>query len=170
MVPRLRSSAVRLLAAANWILLGVSWGMSIYSYVRLPRQMAAWLSVWRGGQAVVDKSLAFFALPVFQAVFCIGFLVLARRYLSGPAGTSGKRDSRVERSLGRLGDLRQEVASLGLIFINLIFIHLQTSRILVSHRLAAGVNRTYLTILVLILVILFPYYHIRRQILLREES
>ena len=62
-------------------------------------------------------------------------------------------------------DLRKEVAYLGLIFVNLVFIHLQTTLILVSHGLAGGINRFYFGMLLLVLVLLVPYYRIRRRVL-----
>jgi len=47
----------------------------------------------------------------------------------------------------------------------LVFIHLQTSLILVSHELAKGINRYYFAMLLAVLLGLIPYYRIRRQIL-----
>jgi hypothetical protein len=49
----------------------------------------------------------------------------------------------------------------------LVFIHLQTSLVLLSHRLGGGVNQFYLAMLLAVLLILIPYYAIRRRLLLR---
>lgn len=164
-----RPATLRLLAAANWVLLGVSWGMSLYAYVRLPGKMASWMSVWRSDLVFVGKSIAFFLYPAVQTVLFFAALVLTQMlFLSAPypGSENGNRD---DLRAGRLRGLRQEVASLALIFFNLIFIHLQTTRILLSHRLATGVNKTYFIMLFLVLMILVPYYRIRRQALFRER-
>jgi len=165
-----KPATLRLLGAANWVLLGVSWGMSLYAYVRLPGEMASWLSVWRSDQAMLGKSIAFFLFPALQTFFFFSFLVLTRKlFINAPHPTQGIAFQDDPRT-GRLRGLREEVASLALIFFNLIFIHLQTSRVLVSHRLAAGINKTYFIMLLLVLIILVPYYRIRRQMLLREAD
>jgi hypothetical protein len=158
----------RLLSAANWVLLGVSWGMSLYAYPRLQGEMASWPSVWQFNQAMVEKSMAFFLNPVLQTVFFFGFLALIQKLSIRAAISPGRAEPPGDQRAGRLRGLRNEVACLALIFFNLVFIHLQTSRILVSHRLAAGINRTYFIMLFLVLIILVPYYRLRRQIVLRD--
>lgn len=165
-----RPATLRLLGAANWVLLGVSWGMSLYTYARLPGEMASWLSAWRSDQAMVGKSIAFFLNPVLQVSFFFAFLILTRKFfINAPHPTQGSR-FQDDSKTGQLRGLREEVVYLVLIFCSLIFIHLQTSRILVSHRLAAGINKFYFMMLVLVLIILVPYYQIRRQILFREHE
>jgi hypothetical protein len=72
---------------------------------------------------------------------------------------------------GRLTGLKREVLYLALIFFNLIFIHLQTSRILFSVGIGTGVNRIYFTALVLMVAfLLVPYYRIRRRTTLMERG
>jgi hypothetical protein len=165
-----KPATLRLLRAANWILLGVSWGMSLYAYARLPEEMASWPSVWQFDQAMMGKSVPFFLNPVLQTVFFFGFLALIRKLLIQEPRSPGEDEPPDDLKAGRLRGLRNEVACLALIFFNLIFIHLQTSRILVSHRLATGINKTYFIMLFLVLIILVPYYRLRRQILLREQD
>jgi len=167
-LPR-RPATLRLLGAANWVLLGVSWGMSLYAYARLPGEMASWLSVWRLDQVMVGKSIAFFLNPVLQTAFFFAFLVLTRKLFINAPLPSGRTELLGDQKAGRLRGLRDEVACLALIFCSLVFIHLQTSRILVSHRLAAGINKSYFIMLILVLIILVPYYRIRRQILFRDR-
>jgi hypothetical protein len=119
---------------------------------------------------MVGKSIAFFLNPVLQTVFFFVFLVLTRRlFVNAPLPSQGD-GLQDDPKAGQLRGLREEVVYLVLIFFNLVFIHLQTSRILVSHRLATGINKTYFIMLVLVLIILVPYYQIRRQILLREHD
>ena len=67
-------------------------------------------------------------------------------------------------------DLKKEVTYLALIFFNLIFIHLQTSLILLSHQIGTGINKYYFSMLIIIIFILIPYYHIRRRMILTERS
>jgi hypothetical protein len=163
-----KSATQRLLSAANWVLLGVSWGMSLYAYRRLQGEMASWPSVWQFNQAMVGKSIAFFLNPVLQTVFFFGFLALAQKIFIQAPISPDSADPPGDLRAGRLRCLKNEVSCLALIFFNLVFIHIQTSRILVSHRLAAGINRTYFIMLLLVLIILVPYYRLRRQIVLRD--
>ncbi len=166
-----RSIAALSLLAANLILLGVTWVVSVKTYGRLPGQILPWSSVWTGRVVPVDRSLAFFIYPLFQVLFSAAFLILAERLFvrarqarpDGPSGDPG--------AAGRLTGLRREVAYLALIFFNLVFIHLQTSLILLTREVAPGINKPYfLTLFVMILFILGPYYRIRRKILLTEKS
>jgi hypothetical protein len=159
-----KPATLRLLGAANWVLLGVSWGMSLYAYSRLPGEMASWQSVWRGDQAMMGKSFAFFLYPALQTILFFSLLVWIRKFFVNAPPPRHGRGFQEDPKAGRLRGLRDEVSSLALIFFNLIFIHLQTSRILVSHHLATGVNRTYFIMLFLVLIILVPYYHLRRRI------
>jgi len=165
-----RPATLRLLAAATWVLLGVSWGMSLYVYARLPGEMASWMSVWRGDQAFTGKSLAFFLYPALQTLLFFAALVLNQKlFLSEPRPKSGSGNPD-DSQAGRLRRLREEVASLALIFFHLIFIHLQTTRALLSHHLATGINKTYFIMLFLVLIVLVPYYRLRRQAMLSERG
>jgi hypothetical protein len=150
-----RRTSVVLLQWANWVLLGVSWGMSVRAYFRLPGHMALWLSVWRPVPVVVGKSWLFFIYPAIQSVVFFGGLALAGRFFI--------RNSDSEE----IASLKAEVAYLEFIFVSLLFIHLQTSLILLSFGMGSGINQSYITIIVAVLVMLIPYYHVRRRILSR---
>jgi hypothetical protein len=150
-----RKASVVMLMWANWLLLGVSWGMSLRIYARLPGRMALWSSLWRQTPAVVGKSLAFFFYPAVQtAVFLGGMAILGRFFLKS-------RDTR------DLSSLKAEVSYLEMIFINLLFIHFQTSLILVSYGQGRGANVSYVMIILAVIVMLVPYYHVRRRLLAR---
>jgi uncharacterized membrane protein len=156
---------LKLLAFASWLLLFVSWLMSVYAYHRLPDEMALWISLWRSPAAWSARSPAFFVYPVFQTAVFLAFLALARvLFFRAPGLGSEDRPPLKDRD-GRLLALKKEVAYLALIFLNLVFIHLQTSLILVSHGLAEGINRFYFTVLLFVLLMLVPYYRVRRQML-----
>jgi uncharacterized membrane protein len=154
-----------LLGYASWLLLVVSWVMSIYAYPRLPEKMALWTSVLSREVVSGAKSLLFFVYPVLQTVLLLAAFFLAKSLFFRVR----RKDQRIyppqDEAGQRLLDLKKEIAYLGLIFLNLVFIHLQTSLILVSHGLANGINRYYFVMLLLILVGLVPYYRIRRNML-----
>ena len=127
--------------------------------------MALWTSLWSSHAARSAKSLAFFVYPIVQTVCFLASLVLVKVvFFRAPGLDSEGRYSQSDGNERLLG-LKREVAYLGLIFLNLVFIHLQTSLILVSHGLAEGINRFYFAVLLLVLVMLVPYYRIRRQML-----
>src|SRR4030043_2179668 len=158
-------TVLALLAFAPWLLLIVSWVMSVYVYHRLPDEMALWTSLWSSHVARSAKSLAFFVYPIVQTVFFLACLVLAKVFFFGAPGLDSEGHYSQGDGNERLPGLKREVAYLGLIFLNLVFIHLQSSLILVSHGLAEGINRFYFAVLLLVLVMLVPYYRIRRQML-----
>jgi len=109
--------------------------------------------------------------PVAQTVFFLAIRFGAGAFFFRVHG-QGKRamvvsQEEVER---RLLDLKKETLFLILIFSSLVFIHLQTSLVLLSHRLVSGVNAFYLGMLLAVLLILIPYYAVRRRMLLRSLS
>ena len=139
--------------------------MSVYAFPRLPGEVALWKSLWSADVVREEKSFAFFIYPVAQTLVFLVFTVLARfAFFRAPSPESEDRRSTNEESEPLL-DLRREVVYLGLIFLNLVFIHLQTSLILVSHGLAGGINRFYFAMLLLVLLGLVPYYRLRRRML-----
>jgi uncharacterized membrane protein len=154
-----------LLAFAAWLLFVLSWVMSVYAYPRLPQTMAAWTSLWKGGAVWEARSVSFFVYPIVQTLIFLSLLALAKKAFSRAARHDVETDSSPGRGERQVSDLRKEVAYLGLIFVNLVFIHLQTTLILVSHGLASGINRFYFGMLLLVLVLLFPYYRVRRRML-----
>jgi hypothetical protein len=154
-----------MLAFASWLLLIVSWVMSVYAYPRLPQEVLGWSSLWSGQAVWKAKSISFFIYPLAQTLFFVGLLVLARMTFFSAARQDVESGPSPGRREQPASGLRKEVAYLGLIFLNLVFIHLQTTLILVSHGLAAGINRFYFGMLLLVLVLLVPYYRIRRRML-----
>jgi hypothetical protein len=157
---------IALLGYASWFLLGVSWVMSIYAYPRLPQDVALWTGLLSADAAKEARSLAFFVFPLAQTFFFLVFLGLAKSFFFPfPPGPDSRETVSRAREAGLRLDLKKEVVYLGLIFLNLVFIHLQTTLILVSHGLAQGMNRFYLAVLLLVLLMLFPYYRIRRKML-----
>src|SRR4030066_1011312 len=133
-------TVLALLSFAPWLLLIVSWVMSVYVYHRLPDEMALWTSLWSSHVARSAKSLAFFVYPIVQTVCFLASLVLAKVvFFRAPGLNSEGRYSQSDGNERLLG-LKREGAYLGLIFLNLVFIHLQSSLILVSHGLAGGGN------------------------------
>jgi hypothetical protein len=158
-----------LLFAANLVLLGVVWFVSISAYGRLAQHMSSWSSVWTGHPVMVERSWTFFFYPTVQAAFFVAAMGLAaalflKRHRSGPEGSPP-----ASGQARRVWTLRGEVVYLALIFFNLLFIHLQTSRILLSHQIGRGINRLYFAmLLVMILFILGPYYRIRLKIIRSE--
>ena len=163
--------AAWLLLAANLILLGVVWAVSLNAYGQLPPQIASWSSVWTGQPLRVERSGAFFLYPVCQVLFFVIGLGLAEIFVirAPRPGIQGRVPD--AESAGRIRNLREEVLYLALIFFNLMFIHLQTSRILFSREIGAGINRAYFSGLVLMVIfILLPYYRLRRRIILAEKG
>ena len=150
-----RKKSVVLLLWANYVLLGVNWGMSVRAYVKLPGRMALWLSLWQAAPTIVDKSLRFFVYPLIQSIIFFGGLALAGRFF---IGASDSED---------LANLKAEVSYLELIFVSLLFIHFQTSLIFLSFGMGSGINVFYMGVVVAVLIMLVPYYHIRRRILSR---
>jgi uncharacterized membrane protein len=160
--------SICLLRLANYLLLAVSWIEALYAYPRLPQNMPFWLNFF--GQEVLKskKSPCFFIYPLTQTLFILAFLFLmkARQFKKFQsenimmAAHGGIKD--------RLLDLKKEYVLLSLIFINLIFIHLQTSLILLSHQISHGFNRLYFFSLFAAVLILIPYYRVNRRFLLKK--
>jgi len=114
--------------------------------------------------------LGFFIYPVSQVFFFFALLNLAKIFfLKAPEPRRESQPLDTEKTR-RMLDLKKEVTYLALIFFNLIFIHLQTSLILLSHQIGTGINKYYFSMLIIIIFILIPYYHIRRRMILTERS
>ena len=165
----MKKNVISLLFFSDWLLLGVSWVMSIYAYSRLLHQMALWVSLWKREVIWTQRSLLFFLFPVAQTIIFVLFWIAARTVFFRPLRLDRMGPGLERDKQARLLGLKKEVAYLALIFINLIFIHLQTSLILVSHRLGGGISKFYFIMLVGVLLILIPYYYGRGKMLLREN-
>jgi uncharacterized membrane protein len=169
-VPR-TSVAVWFLRALNLILLGVVWFVSLTAYGRLSGRMASWSSVWTGQPVMVARSWNFFLYPLAQAAFCAAFLGLASILFLQRLPEEGKVPPPPPETVRRIRALRTEVVYLALIFFNLIFIHLQTTRILLSYRIGPGIKRIYFVMLIVMIgFILGPYYRIRLKIVRAERD
>lgn len=90
----------------------------------------------------------------------IGDIILPRRKRL----SSQSDDQRI------LLELKKEFLCLTLIFINLIFIHIQRTIILMAHQKAAGINRVYFCVALALIVLLIPYYRIRVKAVLSNSS
>lgn len=152
---------------AGWLLLGVCWVMSAYAYSRLPQETALWVSLWRAEAVWAEKSLLFFIFPLAQTFLFLLFSVAARMIFFRESGAGERVLSEDGEKKSRLLDLKKEVVYLTLIFINLIFIHLQTSLVLLSHRIGQGINWFYFFMLIGVILMFIPYYYARRKMLLR---
>lgn len=131
--------------------------------------MVLWSSLWKGEAVLTEKSLLFFLFPVAQTLFLFGVLLGAKKIFLSKSLPDMMAPGPERIMAARFLDLKKEVLYLALIFINLAFIHLQTSLVLASHRLARGVNRFYFLMIVAVLLILIPYYCVRGKMLLREK-
>ena len=159
------NKVLALLAFASWLLLVVSWVMSVYAFPRLPGKVALWTSVLSREAVWGERSAAFFIYPIAQTLFFLAFMLLAKAAFFRASGPDAEDQHPRNEGSERLLDLKKEVVYLGLIFLNLVFIHLQTSLILVSHGLAKGINRFYFAMLLVVLLMLIPYYRVRRQMI-----
>jgi len=149
-----------MLSIANAFLLGLGWIMAIYAYPRLPSKMPLWINFLDQQTFYMKKSILFFIYPLAQSIFCAGYLILlnlkSKRLVPGHFSS----DVKIKLSISRL---RREYILLALIFFNLIFIHLQRSLILISHGIEKGVSRYYFFSLFGIILMLIPYYRIRKK-------
>jgi len=161
--PRLNSLVM--LRLANYLLVVVGWVEALYSYQRLPGQMPFWLNFFGHETPRADKSLLFFIYPLAQSVCVLGGMLFFRmRRASEPAAESVPSPAAAQTEAG-IRSLKTEHILLALIFVNLIFIHLQTSLILLAHRISTGVNRVYFVSLFVAILALIPYYRFRQKLI-----
>ena len=153
------------LTLANFLLLSLSWIMAIYAYPRLPPKIPMWINFLGQQTLSMNKSILFFIYPIAQNVFCVGFWRLSKIRDKKRFSVHSPSDSKVNILLSHL---EKEYVLLVLIFFNLIFIHLQRSLILVSHGIEKGVSGYYFLSLFGIILILIPYYRIRKKLIKRR--
>jgi hypothetical protein len=145
----------------------MAWVLSIYGYARLPQEVPSWLALWKSGQPLVGRSAGYFIYPVSQVVVFLALLGLARKFFLKKPGSDRQGESLDTNRTRRLLTLKKEIVYLALIFVNLVFIHLQTSLTLLAHQAVTGFNKYYLAmLLVMIAFIVGPYFRIRRKIAL----
>ena len=149
------------LSLANVLLICLGWIMAIYAYPRLPPKIPMWINFLGQQTLFMKKSILFFIYPLIQNAFCVGFWQLSKSKNKKRFTDTPPLKSKVKILLSRL---EKEYVLLVLIFFNLIFIHLQRSIILISHGIEKGVSEYYFFSLFGIILILIPYYRIRKKL------
>jgi len=150
----MQNKSIRILFIFNCILIASGWILAFYSYPRLPQQMPLWLNFYGQTPMMTDKSLLFFIYPLIQTLFVIIFIWFSK-VLASRLKTSWKAELLVDQVL------------LNLIFFNLIFIHIQSSLVLLARHIREGLNRSYLFALIVVILLLIPYYRLRAKIIKR---
>ncbi len=125
--------------------------MVIVAYPKLPQRIPLWLDFFKQQHIMVKKSPLFFLYILAQTLFFILLFYLAR-----------KISSRIKASWE--AEILKEYVYLTLIFFNLIFIHVQRSLILVAHQVEKGVDKLYFYSLFGIILILIPYFRLRKKL------
>jgi len=141
--------------------------MAFYAYPRLPQEMPLWISFFKQQVILMEKSPLFFLYPLAQTLFCLGFWWLSRVNFPGDLLTRKKEGLFLERK-NLILDLRKEYIYLNLIFFNLIFIHLQRTIIFLAHDIGKGVNKIYFFSVFVIILLLIPWYHLRKSLLIHK--
>ncbi len=150
----MKNKSILILFISNCILITTGWILAIYSYPRLPQRMPLWLNFYGQTLMITEKSLLFFVYPLTQTLFFLFFLLLSK-VLAARIRTSWKAGLLVDQVF------------LNLIFFNLIFIHIQSSLVLLAHQIRDGVNSSYFFGLIVVILILIPYYRLRAKIIKR---
>jgi uncharacterized membrane protein len=162
--------SISLLRLANYLLLAASWIEALYAYPRLPQDIPFWLNFF--GQEVLKskKSPCFFIYPLTQTLCVLAFLFLMRARQFKKSQSENMMMAARGGISDRLLDLKKEFILLSLIFINLIFIHIQTSLILLAHQMNHAFNKPYFISLFAALLLLIPYYRLKRRFLLKNSK
>jgi len=160
--------SVVFLKCANWLLVAIGWVAALYVYPRLPQKIALWIIVCGRDVFRVKKSFLFFLYPLAQTLFFFGFSFLVQRLYLNKKYSTEKSASLDGEKRERLLELGREFLWLALIFFNLIFIHLQTSVVLLSQGLGTQINPSYFYSIFGILLMLIPYYKVRRKLFLKK--
>jgi uncharacterized membrane protein len=166
----MRIKTTGLLLTANSVLVLVGWIAAIIAYPSLPEKVPLWYSLFRDSVVYQEKSPLFFICVAAQTVFCALFL-LASRFVLRTYEKKQKgnlRKTQKERALTVL--LGKEMALLASIFFNLIFIHIQTSLIFLSHNSEKGFSPYYFVKLFAVILMLIPYYLLRIKIASKEQK
>ena len=144
-----------LLLSFNLILLAVSWVMALYAYARLPEKIPFWVNFFGKETEMNEKSPVFLLYILVQTllVVVILYFILIRR----------RRESNGKSSAIR--NLQKEFVLLALIFVQLLFIHVQRSLILMAHGVEKGIRPFYFYSVIGILFLLIPLYRMRLKAL-----
>ena len=160
----MKKKTLLFLLVANGILLTLGWVMALYAYPRLPQKMPLWINFFKQQVFLTEKSLLFFLYPLAQTLFCLLFWWISRFNLSRDLWLIKKGSPLQERN-SLFSSLRKEYIYLNLIFFNLIFIHLQRTVIFLAHEVGKGVNRFYFISVCGVILILIPWYRLRKRLL-----
>jgi uncharacterized membrane protein len=149
--------------------MATGWVMAFVAYPRLPREIALWPGMTGWEAIVTKKSLLYFLHPGAQTLFTIAVMGFFRyglfKILQRQSGSATDRNEKASSLLG----LEKEFLMLALIFFNLIFIHIQTTAVLLSHGKAGGLNKSYFFTILAVLLMLIPYYRFRRTLLIKKS-
>jgi len=137
-----------LLLGFNLILLAAAWVMALTAYPKIPETMPARLGFFGLEFGPETKSPLFFLCPFVQSVLTLAVLAVGR-YLA----------ARSPRP--RLAELREEHASMAMIFINSAFIHLERHLIGLAVLGTPVLNKVYFFGLLAVLPLLYFYYRLR---------
>lgn len=148
------NKSIRILFVFNCILVVAGWILALYSYPRLPQQMPLWLNFYGQDPILTKKSTLFFIYPLAQTLFVLLFILLTKTLASR------------KKTSWKAGLLMDQVL-LNLIFFNLIFIHIQSSLVLLARHIRKGVNSSYFFGLIVVILLLIPYYRLRAKIVKR---
>jgi hypothetical protein len=138
------------LVILNSLLVASAWVMAFFTYPRIPSPMAARLSVFGWEFGTRTKSVLFFLIPFVQTLVNLTAVTVGRVAAFLP------RDR-------RLGALREEHISMAMIFVNVVFIHLQRNIISLAYAGQSSLNLTYLVTLGVVLILIYLYYRVRLQ-------
>jgi len=144
-----------LLLSFNLILLAISWVMALYAYARLPAKIPLWVNFFGRETVLNEKSPVFLLYILVQTllVAVILYFILIRRHRENP-----------DKSLA-IQNLQKEFVLLALIFVQLLFIHVQRSLILMAHGVERGIRPFYFYSVIGILFLLIPLYRMRLKAL-----
>lgn len=163
----MKRHAVALLMGGNIALVLAAWTAALYAYPRLPQKIPLWLNFFGGPSVLSDKSLLFFLYPLTQTLFTAALLVLPGLIPTGAFLPVRARALLTAASTPFFKETKREFIYLILIFVNLIFIHLQTSVIFLAHGSEQGFNKLYFVSLFAIIILLLPYYRLRLSLLIK---
>ncbi len=138
------------LVILNTLLVVADWIMAFYTYPRIPSPMAARLAIFGWEFGPQTKSVLFYLIPFVQAL--VNLTVV----------TVGRVAAFLPRDRG-LGALREEHISMAMIFINVVFIHLERNVISLAYAGESSLSSTYLVTLGVILVLSYLDYRVRRR-------
>jgi hypothetical protein len=152
----------------NMILLLAGWVMASYAFPRLPRQIPLWLPFSGQPTILFDKTPLFFIYPATQTLFFVAFLALGISFVNRTTPAPLSRITPHESKEVRV--LQMEFILLVLIFFHLVFIHIQRSLILLSHQIEKGISPFYFYSLFGIIILLIPYFYMRKKTLLASKK